>query len=156
MTNKGFIIYEIASQFGFHQVKSEPTHLNRKKIFFHIFSIYSAVKFINAIWSKLFTTRKLPSSNNLCKSSLFTWPLVLSKGKHWIYQKNDIWICMGHNFLEILRSSFSDFYESRFRHNFQDTLNPIRSCGETMESITHYLVHCLNQIHERMTLLKIL
>ena len=36
---------------------------------------------------------------------------------------------------------------------FQDTLNPICSCGENIETTTHYLLHCSNYLNERMTLL---
>ena len=37
--------------------------------------------------------------------------------------------------------------------NFQDTLNPICSCGENIETATHYLLHCSSYLNERMTLL---
>ena len=47
----------------------------------------------------------------------------------------------------------SHLREHKFRHNFQDTLNPICSCGENIETTTHYLLHCSNYLNERMTLL---
>ena len=46
-----------------------------------------------------------------------------------------------------LRLGFSHLHDHKFRHNFQDTLNPICSCGET-----HYLLHCPNYLNERMSL----
>ena len=51
-----------------------------------------------------------------------------------------------------LRLGFSHLREHKFRHNFQDTLNPTCSCGENIETTTHYLLHCPNYLNERMTL----
>ena len=36
-----------------------------------------------------------------------------------------------------LRLGFSHLREHKFRHNFQDTLNPICSCGENIDTTTH-------------------
>ena len=47
----------------------------------------------------------------------------------------------------------SHLREYKFRHNFQDTLNSICSCGQNIETTTHYLLHCSNYLNERMTLL---
>ena len=51
-----------------------------------------------------------------------------------------------------LRLGFSHLREHKFIHNFQDTLNPICSCGENIETTTHNLLHCPNYLNERMTL----
>ena len=51
-----------------------------------------------------------------------------------------------------LRLDFSHLREHKFKHNFQDTLNPICSCVENIETTTHYLLHCPNYLNERMTL----
>ena len=37
----------------------------------------------------------------------------------------------------------SDLHENKFKHNFQDCLNPICSCGLNIESNSHFLLHCL-------------
>ena len=42
---------------------------------------------------------------------------------------------------------------SHFRHNFQDTLNPICSCGDDIKTTIHYLLHCPNYLDERRKLL---
>ena len=42
---------------------------------------------------------------------------------------------------------------SHFRHNFQDTLNPICICGDDIKTTIHYLLHCPNYLDERRTLL---
>ena len=52
-----------------------------------------------------------------------------------------------------LRLGLSHLHEHKFRHNFRDTLNPICSCGENIETTAHYLLHCSNDLNERMTLL---
>ena len=41
----------------------------------------------------------------------------------------------------------------KLKHNFQDTLNPICSCG-TAETTIQYLLHCLNFLNERLSLFK--
>ena len=52
-----------------------------------------------------------------------------------------------------LRLGLSHLREHKFRHNFQDTLNPICSCGDDIETTIHYLLHCPNYLDERRTLL---
>ena len=43
--------------------------------------------------------------------------------------------------------------EPKFKHSFQDTLNPICNCGEDIETTSHYLLRCPDYLHERKTLL---
>ena len=50
-----------------------------------------------------------------------------------------------------LRLGLSHLRFHKFKHNFQDTLNPICSCG-TVETTIHYLLHCPNFSNERLTL----
>ena len=38
-----------------------------------------------------------------------------------------------------------------FKHNFQDCLNPICSCGQEIETTSHFLLHCLNYRCARKT-----
>ena len=52
-----------------------------------------------------------------------------------------------------LRLGLSHLCEHKFRHNFQDTLNPICSCGDDIETTIHYLLHCPDYLDERRTLL---
>ena len=47
----------------------------------------------------------------------------------------------------------SYLHEHKFRHNFQDTLDPICSCGDGIETTIHNLLHCPNYLDERRTLL---
>ena len=52
-----------------------------------------------------------------------------------------------------LRLCLSHFWEHKFRHNFQDTLNPICNCGDEIKTTILYLLHCPNYLDERRTLL---
>ena len=53
-----------------------------------------------------------------------------------------------------LRLDLSHLRKHKFRHNFQDTLNPIWSCGDDIETTIHYLLHCSNYWDEGRTLLE--
>ena len=52
-----------------------------------------------------------------------------------------------------LRLSFSHLRERKFKHSFQDCLNPLCNCGNEMETSTHYLLHFATYTNERLTLL---
>ena len=52
-----------------------------------------------------------------------------------------------------LTLGLSYLHEHKFRHNFQDTLYPICSCGDGIETTIHNLLHCPNYLDERRTLL---
>ena len=68
--------------------------------------------------------------------------------------ENPIFNCQNPSGIKLItRLSFSHLSEHKFRHNFQDTLNPICSCGENIEGTTHYLLHHPSYLHEKMTLL---
>ena len=41
-----------------------------------------------------------------------------------------------------LRVGMSHFREHKFKHNFQDCLNPICSCGLDIASTLHFLLQC--------------
>ena len=50
----------------------------------------------------------------------------------------------------------SHLREHKSKHNFQDCLNPICSCGLDIESTSHFLLHCPSFNDERYTLLSTL
>ena len=52
-----------------------------------------------------------------------------------------------------LRHGLSHLREHKFKHNFQDTINPLCSCGENIETTEHFFLHCQNFNHFRLTLL---
>ena len=53
-----------------------------------------------------------------------------------------------------LRLGLSHLREHKFKHSFEDSLNPLCICGSgDIESTSHYLLHCSEYSNERMTLL---
>ena len=69
---------------------------------------------------------------------------------------NNVYCC--HNPKEIrlltrLRLGLSHLRKHKFKHSFQDCLNPLCFCGNEIETSTHYLLHCPTYTNERMTLL---
>ena len=44
-------------------------------------------------------------------------------------------------------------HEHKFKNNFQDTLNPLWTCGCDVENTCHFLLHSPNFLTERNTLL---
>ena len=48
----------------------------------------------------------------------------------------------GVKLLTCLRLDFSHLNDYKFRHNFNDIINPICSCGKEPETTLHYFLHC--------------
>ena len=61
----------------------------------------------------------------------------------------------GIKLLSRIRLGLSHLREHKFKHSFQDTLNPICICGKDIEIACHYLLACPNYDVERSTLLTI-
>ena len=55
-----------------------------------------------------------------------------------------------------LRLGLSHLRKHKLKHGFQDTLNPLCSCGNDVESTEHFLFHCPQFVNERRTLLSTL
>ena len=69
---------------------------------------------------------------------------------------NSIFGChnlIGVKLLTRLRLGIGQLSEHKFKHSFQDTLNPICSCGKEVETTFHFLLSCPNYSDERLTLL---
>ena len=45
-------------------------------------------------------------------------------------------------FITRLRLGLSHLRYHKFKHNFQDSLNPLCNCGLITETTSHYLLHC--------------
>ena len=52
-----------------------------------------------------------------------------------------------------LRLGFSHLKEHKFRHNFQDCLNPLCLCSLDIEDTIHYLLHCQYFLEQRINLI---
>ena len=51
-----------------------------------------------------------------------------------------------------MRLGLSHLHEHKFRHCFQDTLNPLCECSKDIESTVHFFLHCTNFPIPRQTL----
>ena len=51
------------------------------------------------------------------------------------------------------RVGFNHLKEHKFKHNFQDSVESLCSCGSVIESTTHIFLHCTNFTTQRQTLL---
>ena len=49
---------------------------------------------------------------------------------------------MGIRLITQLRPELNHLREHKFKYNFQNCLNPLRSCGSSIESTSHFLLHC--------------
>ena len=59
----------------------------------------------------------------------------------------------GVKLLTRLRLGLSHLRDHKFKHSFQDSLNPICNCGTDVETTTHYLLHCPLFSDERLILI---
>ena len=69
---------------------------------------------------------------------------------------NNVFNCENHRGIKLisrLRVGLSNLREHKFKHNFQDTLSSICSCGFYVKSTSHYILHCPMYNDEKHTLL---
>ena len=59
----------------------------------------------------------------------------------------------GIKLLTRLRVDLSHLREHKFRHDFQDTINPLCSCSLEIESTSHFFLRCQNFITPRTNLM---
>ena len=101
-------------------------------------------------WNKLDHNTRNPSSFNIFKKSILKFIRPSA---------NSLFNChnpKGIKFITRLRLGLSHLREHKFKHSFQDSLNPFCSCGLDIESTAHFLLHCPTYIIERRTLLSTL
>ena len=87
-------------------------------------------------WNKLDRDIRNSDSLNVFKLSLlkFVRPVANS-----VFEINNPY---GLKLLTRLRLGLSHLRYHKFRHNFQDCINPICVCGLEIETTTHFLLHC--------------
>ena len=61
--------------------------------------------------------------------------------------------CKGIKYLTILHLGLSHLREHKFKHSFQDTLNPFCSCSLDVETDMHFFLYCPLFINQRCNLL---
>ena len=55
--------------------------------------------------------------------------------------------------IKYARVGFSHLKEHKFRHNFQDTINPFCDCStNSIDTTEHYLLQCSNHLTQRSRL----
>ena len=64
----------------------------------------------------------------------------------------DVHNSLGIKLLTRLRLCLSPLHEHKFKHCFQDTLNPLCECAKDIESTMHFFLHCTNFLIPRQTL----
>ena len=145
-----------------------------------ILNIYSARSLPDACYTRLkiyiispFLAQNTTFSKTFFLSSIFEWnnldPHLRKFGDFSLFKSNVLkfiqpspnsvynchkprWICL----ITRLRLGLSHLREHKFKHGFQDTLNPLCSCGNDVESTEHFLLHCPQFVNERRTLLSTL
>ena len=60
---------------------------------------------------------------------------------------------LGPKLLTRLRIGCGHLKEHKFKHNFQDYVDPLCSCRNDIESTVHFFLHCPNLTTQRQTLL---
>ena len=50
-----------------------------------------------------------------------------------------------------LRLGLSHLKEDKFKHSFQDILNPLCTCGNDADSSEQFLLHCFEVANQRLT-----
>ena len=59
---------------------------------------------------------------------------------------------LGLKLLTCHRIGFSHLKEHKFKYNFQNSVDPLYSCGNDIESIVHFFLHCPNFTTQIQTL----
>ena len=55
------------------------------------------------------------------------------------FQKNNP---KGIKYLTLLRLNFIHLRDDKFKHSFQDTINPLCTCRLEEETVNHFILHC--------------
>ena len=105
--------------------------------------------FLSAIieWNNLDSNLRNPKSISVFKEKILNF--IQSS-------RNSFFDChspKGIKLITRLRLDLNHLRGHKFKHSFQDTINPLYNCGQDIESSTHFFLHCPFFINERRTLL---
>ena len=98
-------------------------------------------------WNKLSLEIRNSESYSIFKKSLLKFIRTIPNS---VFSVADIY---GIKLLTRLRVGLSHLREHKFRHNFQDTINPLCSCSLEIESTSHFFLRCQNFITPRTNLM---
>ena len=91
-------------------------------------------------WNKL--DPNIPNSETLNIFKLKILKFIRPTANSIFGSHNPIWVKL----LTRLRLGLSHLRELKFKHSFQDTLNPFCSCGKEVETTFHFLLSCPNTL----------
>ena len=97
-------------------------------------------------WNKLDLTLRKCDSFNVFKKEILKFIRPSS---------NSFYNChnpIGIKYITRIRLGLSHLREHKFKHSFQDSINPICNCGNDVESAIHFFLYCPLYSNERCTL----
>ena len=97
-------------------------------------------------WNKLDSYIRNADSFEVFKKRILEFVRPLPKSIYNIHNP------LGIKYLTRLRIGFSHLKEHKFRHNFQDSIDPMCSCNSGIETTAHFLLQCPNFNTQRQTL----
>ena len=98
-------------------------------------------------WNKLDPAIRNSTSFNSFKTSIFKF---IRPARNSIFQCRNP---KGIKCLTRLRAKFSYLRDHKFKHSFQDTINPLCTCSLAAETTNHFILHCPYYENERHILL---
>ena len=122
--------------------KNVPSFKVRHDFFENSFFPSTAIE-----WNKIDKNIRKSESLNIFKKTILKF---IRPSQNRVYNCHNP---KGMKLLTRLRVGLSHLREHKFKHSFQDTLNPICNCGEDIEFTSHYLFHCPDYLEERKILL---
>ena len=101
-------------------------------------------------WNKLDLNIRNSESLNIFKKTLLNF--IRPSGST-VFNCHD---AKGVKLLTRLRIGLSHLRDDKFEHSFEDSLNPIYSCGNDIDTSAHFLLHYPNFSSKRSTFLNII
>ena len=98
-------------------------------------------------WNKLDLGIRMSGSLNVFKKSLLKF--IRPSGSS-VFNSHNL---RGVKLLTSSRLGLSHLSKHKFKHGFQNTLHSIYSCGNDIETSTHFVLHCPHYSNERSTFL---
>ena len=116
-----------------HQNKKQQyTHFKLRSKLFQVLFFFSTLN----DWHNSYLNIRNSESTSIFKTKLLPFIRPLQTNIYNIFDPK------GLKFLTRLRLGLSYLNEQRFRHNFQDCLNPSCSCSLETKETSHYLLQC--------------
>ena len=118
----------------------QTRHSDNIPTFFARYDYFKNSFFPSAIteWNKLDCFVKTADSFHVFKKHILNFIRPLPNSIFNIHNP------LGTKYLTRLRIGFSHLKEYKFRNNFQDSVDPMRSCGSVTETAKHFFPHCPN------------